>query len=380
MNTKNEKIVSLCCPVCLKQLTRPLTESPCPFCNSDMPSILKPCDAIKKGEKTLAPMLFLTSSGKQAMTFDPETPASAIFAETPEKSFEHFWIKTLLSKMAGKFIPQENLVPETMPLLRGFHLIPADYIKELEYHIESLLYLNASILPLKNDYDKAGCSELELVSTKTEYVSDEYCIVKGIVKIKSYYNKMGKNNWVYVGSGDVYLNITMPFVKIENKWIATDVTPSFVAVLPTEEEKNIVEKFLVNAALDKQKMKEKKAKRKQIIKKGTYISIGVVTALVLLMLPYAITKSDGFFRIIAQPSMFISMLLCYLFLGIAFLACITLVFGGLGNAISGSSSDVMGYSFVVVLICGGIYFGLSALLMNLSYINPFTGVPFIRPF
>ena len=381
MSKKKEKIVSLFCPVCLEQLMQPLTESPCPSCGSDMLSILKPVNFNKTDEKISAPTLFLISSGKTAITFDSETPASAIFAETPEKSFENFWVKTMLSKMAGLLVPNENILPQTKPLLEGFHTSPIEYLLKLQRHIESLLNLYGYLLPLKKTHDKVFCGKIELMSAETEYVSDNYCIVRGKVKIECIYNYFNGSKNIYVGGGEVYLDITMPFVKIENKWIATDITPSVVAVQSTEEEKTALKEYLVKVESDKQKIKEKAAKRKQNTKKIALISTGVITALVLLMLPYAITKSDGFFRIIAQPSMFISMLLCYLFLGIALLAGIVLVFGGLGNAISGTGSDdLMGSSFAVILISAVIYFGLSALLMNLGYINPFTGVPFIRPF
>ena len=152
-----------------------------------------------------------------------------------------------------------------------------------------------------------------------------------------------------------------------------------------EPEKEETEDTKVEIVTEKQiiyesALKEKAAKRKRIIIKSIVIAISVIAGLILLMLPYIITRSDGFVRTMAQPSMFICMLLCYLFLGVAAVAGIALVFGGLGAAISNSGSGIMGYSFVVLLLSAVIYYGLSALLIKLGYVNPFTGIPFVRPF
>ena len=100
-----------------------------------------------------------------------------------------------------------------------------------------------------------------------------------------------------------------------------------------------------------------------------------------MLLPYAITHNDGFPKLLAQIPMFVSLIFCYAGGAIIISAGLILIFGGLGNAITGDSfSGELGGGLILAIIIGTIlYFGLSALLSSLGYINVFTGKPFVPP-
>lgn len=106
-------------------------------------------------------------------------------------------------------------------------------------------------------------------------------------------------------------------------------------------------------------------------KKAILITLGVILALALLMLPYAITKADGFFYVIALPSLFICMLLSFAFGGMAVLAALYAILRSGGSLVSGDGEEYtsLGIGFGICIACAIPCYGLSVLLEGLAFTN-----------
>jgi hypothetical protein len=106
-------------------------------------------------------------------------------------------------------------------------------------------------------------------------------------------------------------------------------------------------------------------------KKAIIITASIIVGLVLLMLPYVITKSEGFFYIIALPSLFICMILSFVFGGIALLAALYAILRSFGALVAGDGAEYssLAIGFGVALLSLIPCFGLSLLLESVDFTN-----------
>ena len=131
---------------------------------------------------------------------------------------------------------------------------------------------------------------------------------------------------------------------------------------------------------DGQTKEQRKAANKKLIIKIVLITGIVLAVLALMLLPYAITRNDGFPKLLAQVPMFLSMILCFI-IGFATIANAGLqILQFVFNSSLFDDWRVIAIHILITIVGAAICLGLAMMLISLGYVNPFTGDFFKLPF
>ena len=120
---------------------------------------------------------------------------------------------------------------------------------------------------------------------------------------------------------------------------------------------------------------QRKAANKKRIIKIVFIAGIILGTLVLMLLPYVITRNEGFPKLLAQIPMFISLILHYILCyGGGITISLLLGYYVIYYVLLGQNLDKKELFFLSTLAIVAVVLGylLGSMLSNLDYINPFT--------
>ena len=380
MSKKNIKKTIITCPACFWHLEEALMEAPCPSCGKSAANFL--VKATANNVDFYLPEITIVGREGQSVSTSHLQGDSPLLSVTPESAFVHLWMDIYLSSPNDIIKNPEKAAGIAIEKLGGIHEPPlADYLKELYTRI-------AAMRSVYRDRDIREACGFDKVSFKIIEENESSTTVKGCIKLlpTQYSVNTIKNysaSWLVFSMCAVSLDITMNFVKVGDKWGPADLMPQLSCPQTLPEDIGQINEFIQKQHEHLEKLHKKMLKRKKTIKRLIKVSCIALAVLIFMILPYVITRNEGFPKLLAQVPMFFALILSYATIGIACLSGALAVLGGFGRAVTGSDeafNGAFGVQIGIAIVAGLLYFAFSALLISLEYINPFTGELFSRLF